>query len=71
MMFHVTVYHNANGQFTPFRREHQLLAAFAFSRALPQDTAAEQLAEWTFCLFNADLDMLVDSHRTLDTASAF
>ena len=71
MMFHVTVYHNANSQFTSFRREHQLLAAFAFSRALPQNTTAEELAEWTFCLFNIDPDLLVDSCPTLDTASAF
>lgn len=71
MMFHVTVYHNTDGRFTAFRREHRLLPAFAFSRSLPQDTTAEQLAEWTFCLFNADPDMLVDSHPTADAASAF
>ncbi|GLZ00794.1 hypothetical protein [Actinoplanes sp. NBRC 103695] len=71
MMVHVTVYHNTDGRFTAFRREHRLLAAFAFSRALPQDATAEQLAEWTFCLCNADLKMLVDRHPTIDTASTF
>ncbi|WP_045740293.1 hypothetical protein [Actinoplanes rectilineatus] len=71
MMFHVTVYHNAADQFISFRHERQLLAAFAFSRALPQNTTAEQLAEWTFCLLNIDPDTLVDSCPTLDTASAF
>lgn len=71
MMFHVTVYHNNDGQFTLFRREHRLLPTFAFSRALPQDTAAEQLAEWTFRLFNADPDELAGSDATIDSASAF
>ncbi|MEU4243089.1 hypothetical protein [Actinoplanes sp. NPDC026619] len=70
MMFHVTVFHNAHGRFIPFRGDHRLLSAFAFSRALPQDTVAEQLAEWTFCLFNTDPDTLVDDASTLDTASA-
>lgn len=71
MMFHVTVYHNTDGLFTAFRREHHLLPALAFSRAMPHDTTAEQLAEWTFCLFNADPDTLVGSRPTADTASAF
>lgn len=71
MMFHVAVYHNADGRFAPFRREHRLLPVFAFSRALPQDTTAEQLAEWTFCLANIDPGTLVDGCPTLDTASAF
>ncbi len=71
MMFHVTVYHNTDGRFIPFRSEHRILPAFAFSRAMPQDTAAEQLAEWTFCLLNTDANTLVDSDLTLDAASAF
>ncbi len=71
MMFHVTVFHNAHDRFICFRGDHRLLPAFAFSRHLPQDTAAEDLAEWTFCLFNTDLETLVDADPTLDAASAF
>ena len=71
MMFHVTVFHNADGRFIPFRSDHRLLPAFAFSRHLPQDTVAEHLAEWTFYLFNTDPDTLVDADPTLDAASAF
>lgn len=71
MMFHVTVFHNTDGRFRPFRRDHRLVAAFAFSRALPQDTTADQLAEWTFGLLNTDPDKQLGSHPTVGAVSAF
>jgi hypothetical protein len=69
-MFHVAVYHNANGQFVPYRCDDALTAAFGFSRAMPADTTAEQLAEWTFYLLNTNSDMFEDTEPTFDTASA-
>jgi hypothetical protein len=70
-MFHVAVYHHTNDRFGPYRGEYRLLPAFAFSRAMPQDTTAEQLAEWTFHLFNVDPETLMNGDLTLDAASAF
>ena len=70
-MFHVAIFHNLSGRFVPYRHDDALIPAFGFSRALPQNTTAEQLAEWTFSTFNVDPETLVDSDPTIDAASAF
>jgi hypothetical protein len=62
-LFQVGVYHNTTSQFMPFTSEDAISLVFTFDLDQPRDTSAEEIAEWAFRAFNADLDMLEDGQR--------
>lgn len=70
-LYQVAVYHNAAAQFMPYQPEHPLMLVFTFARDLPDDTTAEQIADWTFRTFNVDLEVLEHDHATIGAETAF
>jgi hypothetical protein len=70
-LYQVAVYHNAEARFLPYRPEDPLMLFFTFARDLPDDTAVEQVADWTFRTFNVDLDVLEDDHAIPGAETAF
>lgn len=67
----VAVYHNTAARCMPHHPEDPLMLVFTFARDLPDDTTAEQVADWTFRTFNADLDVLEDGRAAPGAKSAF
>lgn len=60
----VAVYHNTAVRFMSYWATDPLMLVFTFARDLPDDTTAEQVADWTFRTFNVDLDVLDNDHTT-------
>ncbi len=54
----IRVYHNTQSRFMPYENGHRLTATVSHVRDLPADTIPEQIADWAFHVFNADLDQL-------------
>lgn len=67
----VAIYHNTAARFMPYRSEDPLTLVFTFGRDLPDDTTAEQVADWTFRTFNVDLDVLENDSATPGAETAF
>ncbi|MBL6280260.1 hypothetical protein JMF97_29275 [Micromonospora fiedleri] len=65
MTLHVIdVYHNADSRFFPYEPGHTLTQVITHWRHLPATAAPEQLADWAFHVFNADLDHLETERAT-------
>ncbi|HEY2671084.1 MAG TPA: hypothetical protein VGJ07_12010 [Rugosimonospora sp.] len=56
--YHVRIYHNTQSQFMPYEDGQRLTATVSHWRDLPAGTSAQQIADWAFHVFNADLDHL-------------
>lgn len=54
----ISIYHNTESRFLPYRDGQRLASAVSFACHLPAGTAPEQVADWAFHVFNADLDQL-------------
>jgi hypothetical protein len=62
--FHIAVYHNTTSRFFPYEPGHALTEVLTHWRHLPADTSLEQIADWAYHVFNADLDALQSSRAT-------
>ncbi|WP_435124398.1 hypothetical protein [Micromonospora tulbaghiae] len=59
----IRIYHNTESRFMPYDDGHWLTGAVSLGRDLPAGTAPEQIADWAFRVFNADLDHLERDRR--------
>jgi hypothetical protein len=59
-LFYIAVYHNTDSRFFPYEPGHALTKVISHWRDLPAETSPEDVADWAFALFNADLDTLQD-----------
>ncbi|GAA0556013.1 hypothetical protein GCM10010172_43600 [Paractinoplanes ferrugineus] len=57
-LFYIAVYHNTDSRFFPYESGHALTKVISHWRDLPAETSPEDIADWAFALFNADLDTL-------------
>jgi hypothetical protein len=57
-LYQVGIYHNTTSTFLPYDGEDLVSLVFTFDLDQPDGTSAEQIADWAFRAFNADLDML-------------
>ena len=62
-LFQVGIYHNTTALFRPYDAEDVISLVFTFDLDRPDGTTVEQIAEWAFRAFNADLDMLENDQR--------
>ncbi|KXK59541.1 hypothetical protein AWW66_23660 [Micromonospora rosaria] len=59
MTLHViAVYHNTESWFLPYQSGHALTQVISHWRHLPSTATPEEIATWTYDLFNVDLDHL-------------
>jgi hypothetical protein len=70
-LYQVAVHHNTTARFMPFRPQDELTLVFMFARDLPDETTAEQIADWTFHTFNMDLEVLENDFATPGAEVAF
>ena len=72
MTLHViTVYHNISGRFRTYRSGDTLREVISHCRELPGTVDPEQVAEWLFDLFNADLELLQHARGNAGGESGF
>ncbi|MCM4078282.1 hypothetical protein [Paractinoplanes hotanensis] len=57
-LFYIAVYHNTDSRFFPYEPGHALTKVLSHWRHLPAETSPEDIADWAFHVFNADLDAL-------------
>jgi hypothetical protein len=57
-LFYIVAYHNTDSQFLPYEPEHALTMVLSHWRNLPAETSPEDIADWAYRVFNADLDDL-------------
>lgn len=62
-LYLIAVYHNAESRFFPYEPGHALTQVISHWRHLPTATTPEQIADWAFHIFNADLDHLEAAGR--------
>jgi hypothetical protein len=55
---HFRIYHNDSGEFRPYEPGQQLTATVDYRLDIADSIHADDLPEWAFHAFNADLDML-------------
>jgi hypothetical protein len=67
----IAVYHNTESRFFPYEPGHALTQVTSHWRHLPTTTTPEQLADWAFHVFNADLDHLETNRGTPDGEADF
>ena len=65
-LYYIAVYHNADSRFFPYEPGHALTKVISHWRHLPAETSPEEIADWAYCLFNADLDDLQGDRRKTD-----
>jgi hypothetical protein len=64
--FYIAVYHNTDSRFFPYEPGHALTKVISHWRHLPAGTSPEDIADWAYHLFNADLDTLQGGRRQAD-----
>ncbi|GIE90509.1 hypothetical protein [Actinoplanes regularis] len=62
-LYQVGIYHNTTSTFLPYDSEDLVSLVFTFDLERPDGTSAEQVADWAFRAFNADLDLLESDQR--------
>ncbi|MFF5291873.1 hypothetical protein [Paractinoplanes globisporus] len=67
----ITVYHNTSGRFRPYTSADTLREVISHCRELPAIVELEQVAEWLFNLFNADLEALEQARENPGGESGF
>lgn len=65
-LFYIAVYHNTDSRFFPYEPGHALMKVISHWRHLPAETTPEDIADWAYHLFNADLDQLQGSRGEAD-----
>jgi hypothetical protein len=65
-LYYVAIYHNTDSRFFPYEPGHALTKVFSHWRHLPTETSPEQIADWAFHVFNADLDHLQGDRGKVD-----
>ncbi|GIE91608.1 hypothetical protein [Actinoplanes regularis] len=58
ILFYIAVYHNLGTRFLQYQPGHPLTKVISHWRHLPAKTSPEQIADWAYHVFNADLDQL-------------
>lgn len=67
----ITVYHNTTSRFARYAGGHDLVGVISHCRHLPAATDPQQIADFVFHLFNADLDDLQQARANSGGESAF
>jgi hypothetical protein len=62
----IAVYHNTDSRFFPYEPGHALTQVVSHQRHLPPETSPEDIADWAYHLFNADLDHLQSNRGETD-----
>jgi hypothetical protein len=57
-LFYIVAYHNTDSRFLPYEPDHALTMVLSHWRNLPTETSPEDIADWAYRVFNADLDDL-------------
>jgi hypothetical protein len=57
-LYVIAIYHNTDSKFFPYEPGHALTQVISHWRHLPTAPTPQQLADWAFHVFNADLDQL-------------
>lgn len=57
-LFYIAVYHNTDSRFFPYEPGHALTKVFSHWRHFPAETSPQDIADWAYQVFNADLESL-------------
>jgi hypothetical protein len=57
-LYYIAIFHNADSRFLPYEPGHTLTKVISHWRHLPAETSPEEIADWAYHVFNADLDNL-------------
>lgn len=57
-LYDIAIYHNTDSRFLSYEPGHTLTQVISHRRHLPTSTEPEQIADWAYHVFNADLDQL-------------
>ncbi len=69
--FHITVYHNNESPFMPYKDGHRLTAAVSHWLSMPATTDPQTIADWARHVFSADLHPLQAARTRPDGELAF
>ena len=70
-LYQIRIYHNTESRFLPYQDGHRLTLTLSHWHHRPDSTSPEEIADWAFHTFNADLDRLEHDRTAPGGETAF